>query len=279
MSTTVAQSASRVSPAGATRFATPRFYWCVAILLASAVSMQGLAAWFEGHFRKEALPLIRPLYEFDLARLAPEYRLYEKQPAPLNNEMIEALGTREYLNWLLIDETKKPADPTRMVRVFITYYTGKPDLVPHEPRECMVAGGFTIRNEETVAFDIPRTDGSKAQIPVAVLDFEEPQRAESFTAPRIMPVTFFFWANGDYTTTRLGVRRAVANLSHRYAYYTKIEVSFSAETNAMAWPDREAAKAASEALLRKLMPVLWDNHYQNWDAILAGKPLKSASQP
>lgn len=271
--TTVASTEYRPAAARAARpWASPRYYWCVAILAASALSMQGMAAWFDNYFRKLELPLKRHLYELRPELLEPEYVRHVRQPPPLAAEELENLGTDELLNWLLLDTSKAPDDPTRMVHLFITYYTGKPDMVPHEPRECRGAAGQRLLDEDTAFVTIDRPDGSAAQIKLAVLDFELPPRGDQVGAGTgRQTVLFFFWANGRYVTTRNDVRIAVANLRHRYAYYTKFEMFFSNETRTQ-FAGREESVAAGAALLRKLMPPLWRDHYQDWDAIVAGQP-------
>jgi hypothetical protein len=280
--TTMEQANVRVARAAAGNAARPwastRFYWCVGILLVSAAGMQGLAAWFQNYFRKLELPLKQPLYQLNASRLEPEYIRFERQPQPLGDEELENLGTRELLNWVLVDTTRKPGDPTRLAHLFVTYHTGKPDMVPHEPRECRRAAGQSLVGEQMMTVAVDGPEGHPVEIPVAVLDFEEPPRAEHLgAAPRKQTVMFFFWANGRYVTTRNEVRVSVANLAHRYAYYTKFEVSFSDEQFRV-YPDRETAKSAGAALLRKLLPVMWQDIYQDWNAILAGKPPVTGKQ-
>ena len=72
-------------------------------------------------------------------------------------------------------------------------------------------------------------------------------------------------------TTRTGVRAAVSNLWDRYAYYCKIEISFVNDAM-LKRADRAQSVAATEQLLRKLMPVLWDDHFQDWEALKTGAP-------
>jgi len=274
MQTMVAETPRRDvfrAPLAARRWGSPRFYICVAILLISAAGMQALAAWFEGYFQKMPLPLRKPLWELDVSKLGPEYRLHEVQPHPLPKEEIENLGTEELLHWFIIDETKSPGDPARVARVFVTYFTGKPDMVPHEPRECWVAGGYALVGVDRTTVPIELPDGRKHEIGVEVLDFEKQARAATLDGPPPrQTVLFFFWANGKFVTTRNGVRFAVMNLKHRYAFYTKVEVTFMNEPGT-ASPDREAAKKAVQPLLQKLVPVLMTDHYQDWDAITAGR--------
>jgi len=80
-----------------------------------------------------------------------------------------------------------------------------------------------------VKVDRPDPGAPGADINVAVLDFEEPPRSTCSRRPAPDDRAVLFWANGRYVTTRNEVRLSVANLRHRYAYYTKLEISFSDE--------------------------------------------------
>ncbi len=262
--------------ATARRTTSPRFYVCVAILLVAAASMQFVAQLLGGYFRKAPVPLKRPLDALDQAKLLPEYRTHRRQPEPLSPETVENLGTEQYLEWYLVDRDRDPADPTAVVHVFITYHTGQPDLVPHNPKECYRAGGADYQAETTITVEIARSDGETVRIPVSVLEFDPPRRRGSpgrvgSADGRRLVVAYFFYANGKYVTSRTGVRTAVANLWDRYAYYSKIELSFT-DNGLTGLPDRDEAIAATRRALRKLMPILWEDHYQDWEALKNGRP-------
>jgi len=262
--------------ATARRRTSPRFYVCVAILLAAAVSMQSVAGLLGGYFRKAAVPLKRPLDALDQGKLLPEYSPHRRQPEPLSPETVENLGTEEYLLWNLRDWQRTPADPTAVAGLFVTYYTGQPDMVPHNPKECLHAAGLTLRKEGRIEVSVPGPHGASVNIPVSVLEFDLPQRGGTLLgggladAPRLV-VAYFFYANGRYVTSRTGVRTAVANLWDRHAYYSKIELSFT-DDGFGKLPDRAAVEGASRRLLRKLMPILWEDHYQDWEALKSGTP-------
>jgi hypothetical protein len=260
----------------ARRTTSPRFYVCVAILLVAAASMQFVAQLLGGYFRKDAVPLKRPLDLLNQDKLLPEYRTHRRQPPPLSPETVENLGTEQYLQWYLVDQNCGSEDPTAVVHLFITYHTGQPDLVPHNPKECYAAGGADYRDETTITVEVARPDGEVVKIPVSVLEFDPPGHARTLSParaggkPRLI-VAYFFYTNGKYVTSRTGVRTATANLWDRYAYYSKIELSFT-DSGLTERPDREAAIAATRRLLRKLMPILWEDHYQDWEALENGVP-------
>lgn len=251
---------------------SPRFYACVAVLLATAGGMQVAAGVLEGYFRKLPLPLKKPLHLLDVNRLGPEYILYRMQPSPLSPEMIETLGTEEYLQWNLTDTQSDPGSPTSLARLFITYHTGGMTMVPHRPQECMSAAGMIFREGGIAQFTVPDASGQSWTIPVDVLEFEVPPRdlqiIPTGAGPGRMYVAYFFFTNGKYVTSRTEVRNAISTFKDKYAYYSKIEVSFSDEQ--MRSADRKQTEEATLRLLRKIMPILWADHYQDWEAIRNG---------
>ena len=112
---------------------------------------------------------------------------------------------------------------------------------------------------------VPGSGAPQDKIPVRVLTYQTPKRGVgSFQLLPNDPVTvmYFFHTNGSYATTRNQVRVSQANLWDRYAYYAKIEVSFSNRT-------REESIAALETLLRKVVPILLNDHFQDWEALTA----------
>lgn len=243
------------------KFASTRYYVVLAVLGVSALGLQSLAHVLDAYFQKEPLPLKRPLHTLSVAKLGPQYVLYPTQLPPLTDELIENLGTKEYLNWRLVDTTVDRRASTRIARLFITYYTGQPDMVPHEPRECQQAAGWELVHDDLFHVAMPGPDGEDVRIPVDALDFVPPEGGSGQT----LTVLFFFYANGKYMTTRGEVRLATSNLADRYAYYSKIEVSFINEGGTRS-ADHEAAKEAGARLLKKLMPILWADHYPDWEA-------------
>lgn len=234
--------------------------------------MQGLAAYFEVTFRKQAAPLKRPLIAMDIGKLAPEYRLNAIQPHPIGDEMLASLGTEEYLQWNLNDLGVPLDDPTRVAHLFITYYTGKPDAVPHNPKDCYTASGAELVGDTEVTIEMPGPHGDPVLIPISVLEFSRKMRSNLIVpeSESLQVVAYFFYANGKYVTSRTGVRRAIATLSDKYAYYSKIELTFSDAKTGVNLANREQTIAAVEKLLRKVMPILWSDHYQDWEALKDG---------
>ena len=249
-------------------WASARYYVCVALLVVSAVGMKALAGYLGGHFRKAAVELKRPLTEFDWRKLAPRYRPHRIQPRLPNEETLQALGTDECLQVRLVDTTREGRDSTAVANVFITYYTGQPDMVPHVPEECYLAGGYDPANRpETVNVRVTGVGAPNDEIPVRLLQF---QSQDGRNRPTVM---YFFHTNGHYETTRTRVRLRLARLSERFAYYAKIEVNFTNDSDdprVQRHAEREASVEALQSLLQRLMPVLLEDHLA-WDLVQSGQ--------
>ncbi|MFH1748573.1 MAG: exosortase-associated EpsI family protein [Planctomycetota bacterium] len=260
-SNTTAQTGSHLPAAANARRrgpASPRYYVCLALLIISAIGMQALARALGGYFRKEAVPLKQPLLALDWRKLEPAYRPHLIQAPSLNEEQLQALGTHEYTNMRVIDVQREREDPVRVANIFITYYTGQPDMVPHVPDECYLAGGYDpVGGPQTTTVSVPGVGAPDDEIPIRVLEF---QSREGEDRPTVL---YFFHVNGDYKTRREEVRVRLANLLERYAYYAKIEVSFTNDpdnTRPRRYAGRMESLQALEALLRGLMPVLLEDH-------------------
>ena len=227
--------------------------------------MQLLAAVAGIHFRKDPVPLKSPLDSLNWAALEPRYRQHLVQPEPLDEEMILQLGTEQYLQARLTDTQSDRKSKERLAHVFITYYTGQPDLVPHVPDECYLAGGYdAVGTPETIPVHVPGIGAPDDHIPVRVLQFKSRDQDTRVT------VMYFFHANGQYRATRDGLRWLfTTDPFERYAYYAKIEVTFSSDSGkqrVVRQAEKTEAVQALEPLLQELMPVLLKDHLA-WDRI------------
>ncbi len=254
--------------------ASARYYVCLGLLVLSALTLEGLARVFELNFRKQPVPLKKPLYAIDRSKLLPDYELHPIQAEPLSAEMIESLGTDEYLQWRVVDLSRDPADPLRVAHITVTYYTGKPDMVPHIPDECISAAGWQLVSADTEAFPMEGVKAKDDRIPVRVCVFESGVAGDTFTtgasAVPQMTVLYFFYTNGRYCTSRYEVRLAQQNLFDRYAYYSKIEVRFS-DGQFRRLAGREESVQAARPLLKRVLGILLADHYQDWEALSSGQ--------
>ena len=268
---TTSVDASAAPSVAVSRGLAPSWRWVTAVVLlfGGAAALLTLAPWLEWYFEKQPVPLKKPLAQFNDAALGWPYEKAPLQPRPIDADTLQSLGTEELLQRLIIDRSAAPTDPTSLASLFVTYYTGKPDLVPHVPDECYLAGGYErIGPSEDEEIEVPGIGAPNDKLNVRVIEFRDKQlgavvgdEAPTFT------VMYFFLANNEYCTTRNGVRVLMSDLRARYAYYAKFEVRFVSRDGARG-ADREASLAALERMLARLMPVMFEQHLADWDELL-----------
>jgi hypothetical protein len=242
----------------------PAFLICVVVLAIAAGATIKL-----GVIKKELLPLKKSFDALNEERSAP-YRVVEKLKIE-NEDILKALGTQDYIEWIL-EDTESPANSAvKRCMLFVTYY-GRPDRVPHVPEECYTGGGFQILAPDTgvrfgcrmgrlapdsVTFEIKKAgferkiDGTYLVFGRVKTDFR--QRLEKF------PVLYFFNVSGEYVGSRGKARFALnKNLFKKYTYFSKVELVFN---QMLSSPSKEEAVAAGEKLLGVLLPILEEEHW------------------
>ncbi len=172
----------------------------------------------------------------------------EGEGAPLTAEIIEELGTDQYIDrrYVLSDAD---GDGLQLM-LHITYYTGLIDAVPHVPDRCLVAGGLVPKARPKnlplniddsqwvfsseylnkgrpypVVIHYDRVTGKPVRVRMPIGDFqlrttefgsEENQRLRVYAG-------YFFIANGETMPNPLDVRKFAFDLTSRYAYYAKVQ--------------------------------------------------------
>lgn len=232
------------------RFFTPHYVVAVLILLAAAI-LVGPVAWSMNFQQgKEAIPLRKPLSAMDVDRLRP-YRVVER--ITLDAPILDALGTDQYINWRLQDTSLPPGDPLYEVLLFVTYETGGQNLVPHVPDECRLGAGYQaaqLHENRQI-----RIDGElKREVPLRVCTFV---KTAVFHKDEVS-VVYLFHANGEFAGTRDQVRIAFNDPRDRFAYFSKIEVSFPRAS-------REQNVEGGAKLLGRLLPVLISDHLPEFE--------------
>ena len=237
------------------------FVLCVVMLAICAAGIHVGAQQLKWHFRKLPLPLRKPLDELNRAKLSP-YKVIQSVKIP--KEIEEELGTKEYLQWYLEDTSLEKGDPLRSLTLFVTYYTGDPDRVPHVPDWCYVGGGGSIRKAENIELVVPNNGTAQDELPMRVLEI-----SLSGPAGQLDKVAgYFFAVNGDYRCTRTDVRLRVNRLTDRYAYFSKVEISVPGTKGV---PDDQVV-AALNRLAKKVVPILAAEHWPDWAATKKKKP-------
>ena len=241
----------------------PAFVVCVAVLLSAAIAKEAVIRVLGVQMTKQPIALQHPLEEMDDTPLAP-FELKNNSRIQ-NRDVLESLGTEEYLQWILEDSEAEPTSPTRYCSLFITYYTGNPDMVPHVPDECYVGGGNTREKAETVSIRDCRPDGEDLRFQyVAFKNVDrETMREDKFS------VQYFFNANGKYSENRTDTRLILgSNWFSKYSYFCKVEWKFSGVSSfGPIYPDKEQTLQASGKLLERLLPELEKNHWPDWEKI------------
>jgi len=230
------------------------FLVCLLFLAVSAAGVQVGAKRLGLHFVKLPLELQKPFDQLNEVNLAP-YQVIRKLQIE-NEDIVDELGTEDYLQWLLEDPSVAKSDPSRILMVFITYYTGDPGQVPHVPEVCYTGAGSEITEGQNRKIQIRDKEGKPVTIPVRVLS--ELRRIQG--RERSSKIVYFFGANGGYVSSRNGLRLRLNNWYDKYAYFSKVEVSFPNGEGM----STEAAVKAVEKLMRKLVPILTVEHWPIW---------------
>jgi len=235
------------------------FVVCVLLLL-GAIGSFHLIARATGSstgIPKEAAWPRKPLRLLDRAKLAP-YELMPGGAADIKPEILDALGTREYIQWSLEDTSIPDRTSTeRFVHLFVTYYTDDPGQVPHVPEECYQGGGYSQTSEELVEIPVPALGQAVA---FKVLTFE----GSAFLGRESRVVLYTFHTNGRFAPDRHMVRAILNDPRAKHAYFTKVELSFGSQ---QAMPSREQAIEAARRFLQKALPVLVNDHWPDWNAV------------
>ncbi|MBI4582334.1 MAG: hypothetical protein HY718_21750 [Planctomycetes bacterium] len=235
-------------------FRNGAFLVCLVLMLTLAGGYQAMVSASGTKLTKKPVPLRRPLKLLDTTRLTP-YEL--RHAGDIKAEILDALGTREYIEWTLEDTSIGKNLPERLIHLFVTYYTGTPGQVPHVAEECYKGGGYRALGEDLVEVPIPELQQT---ISVKVVTFEPPvfQRRESAV------VMYVFHTNGRFAPDRRVVRTILNNPRDEHAYFTKVEISFGTSE---ACPPRDQAIEAGKRFLQKVIPILVREHWPDWAAV------------
>ena len=217
-------------------------------LAISAISIRVVAEQLNVHLRKES---IQP--RLAIASLPPQLGSWHKvgEDVVLSEEMIESLGSGQFLTRTYALDGN--AASSRLT-LHVVYYTGQIDAVPHVPDRCFVAGGYesqmavpenidlNIDQSEWVLLDespkelghvypqIQRphpvtSDQETIRLPLG--DFQ--LRTSEFRHPDMgeTPIFagYFFLANGQVAVTPGDVHRFAFDLSSKYSYYCKVQIT------------------------------------------------------
>jgi len=228
------------------------------VLLGSAGLLTGpVAARLNLRMNKSAIPMKKPLNTLDVTALAP-YGEVERHV--LDDPIVEALGTDQYISWTLQDLSLPVGDPLRWVSLLVTYDTGGHNLVPHTPDECRLGSGYQpAQPHENLRFPASQPAGGSREFPVRVCTFA---KTAVFNRENVT-VVYTFHCNGQFAATRDHVRLLFNAPRSRHAYFSKVEVSFPRAT-------REQSLTGAKKLMDRLLPELAAKHWPDYEAAERG---------
>jgi hypothetical protein len=180
----------------------------------------------------------------------------------------------------LVDTKADEFSPVRYCSLFITYYTGNLDQVPHVPEECYAGGGSQRVGTESVSVNVDGLVEVPATGPVSERALEWGadksvkaryvvfigQGTNIWQANSKYGVLYFFKVNGAYAGSRTEARAIMGrNLFGKYSYFSKVEWKFyGGGPGGKIFPDKAEAIAASGKLLSAVLPVMERDHWPNW---------------
>jgi hypothetical protein len=252
------------------QYVQPAFLICVAILLVAAGGMSAAVSRLGLQFIKMPIPLKKSLDDINEKALSP-WKVAEKSKIK-NNDILESLGTDQYIQWILEDTTEPENSPVRYCSLFITYYTGNPDQVPHVPEECYLGGG-KILTELPKELTFTVTVNGKPQTLAARWLLFGNKSDDAFQGDSKFGVLYFFKVNGVYAGSRDATRRVMqTNFFSKYSYFSKVEwYFFNQSSTGSRYAERDQAAAASQKLLAVIVPILENDHWPDWEKAISEK--------
>lgn len=219
------------------------------VLLAAVLGQNVLLAATQAVLIKEALPLRQPL--FSLPTKLSDWQ-QQGDDDRLTEDVIDQLGTRQFLSRTYRDTSMQPSQPGSSARLHLAYYTGTPDTVPHVPERCYVASGAAPLYKGLVSLTT-----KQGEIPTTLFTYSTQSGSTAASS-----VVYFFIANGRFLATPDQVRLQGFDPRDRYSYYCKVEVGLPGIA------DPELARQRAVALLDAAMPSIM-NCLPDWNEVTA----------
>ncbi len=248
------------------KYLQPSFMICVIILFISAAGMSLAIKNFGMYLQKEPLPLKKSLELLDRNGLG-RYKIVVKDKIG-NKDMLESLGTEDYIQWVLEDPDVSADSPVRQCLLFVTYYS-LPDRVPHVPEECYTGGGYQKLSSETLPLKLQAAETQNSgeiangrEILVKYLIFGT-RSSELWGDSSNFSVLYVFNVDGQYTNSREETRIVLnKNIFSKYSYFSKVEWKFfNTRLGQKASPSKEQTVMASVKLLKVILPILEKEHW------------------
>ncbi|MCA3005705.1 MAG: exosortase [Phycisphaerales bacterium] len=272
---------------------SPAFAAAMGVLLLSTLTLNAAVAAMGVKLRKEA---IQPENNRRVAAVPAETASWQRigKDVVLSQEMVDELGTGNYLTRFYVRRDVQPGQRPVRLELHLAYYTGMIDTVPHVPERCVTGAGWTIQGfpitmplaldsnawkpdpsavtpDGALLLTAPLSsaaaiDAGKSRIRLPRNPQDIQLRVSVFSGPRDarLHAGYFFIANGGHVPNAEGVRALAFNLTDRFAYYLKVQVS----SMDVATPEDLAREASS--LLGELLPDIM-RCVPDWADVQAGR--------
>ena len=248
------------------------FLICLTVLALAAGFKEAVIEWSGAKLKKLPIPLRKSLDDLDESKLPP-YRVGHK--SQIDPDVLDELGTEDYIQWELEDTGADALSPTRYCSLFITYYTGDPDRVPHVPEECFTGAGNQLFSRQEVALTLDigqtqiaglKTNSGKPELSARYLAFSR-KKTNVWMPDSKFGVMYFFKANGKFASSRTGTRTIMGkNLFGTYSYFSKVEWKFyGIRSGGMIYGNKADVLCAGEKLISVLLPLLENEHWPDWE--------------
>lgn len=250
------------------------FLIAVVVLSVSAVGLNAAEQFLRLHFRKQPVPLARPL-----EAIPPQLGHWRQvsKDEPLGHDLLETLGTDQYLFRDFVDERIVGAErlgqlvsaaaadrrrllaevqrehPEAVISLGLTYYTGMVDTVAHIPDRCIIADGYQPTEYEVVSWP-----AGEESIEVRFVNFQDQTGYSRIDRS----VAYFFHVNGHWESDPLAVRKRLQNLFEKHGYYAKVELQTFV-------PDRQASAKVITDFLSRILPEVRKS-LPDWQRVTAG---------
>ncbi|HEY4330813.1 MAG TPA: hypothetical protein VGN88_13815 [Phycisphaerae bacterium] len=203
----------------------------VATVLATGIaSVRGLETALHATFDKPPAPLQKPLPYMHKELGDPVRYVAVGSDEILDSEVVETLGTTDYLVRQYRDETLAQQLPGALVNLNLNYYpTGS--STPHVPEICWAGSGRDEVGGARNIFEVKgvkRHDGSTVDLRMKMISFLPPAgdpTAAPSGEPMYSNVAYVFQVNGDYVAQTQEVMSRFWKASYKFAYHAKIEVT------------------------------------------------------
>ena len=238
----------------------PSIHYGLAVLVLATGAIGMKAAKSRGLLTvlKKPLPIRKPLRDLDRDSLGSLEVLSVRR---LGTDIVQELGTEEYINWVLADSRLKKQS-LASVYLSVTYYTDVLDQVPHVAEECYFQGAFAPAGDESLVL---MSDRLGQEIPVRRLSFFPPREFVKKTY-----VYYTIRVNEAFYTNRQSVRWRMGSPNDTHLYYSKVEVCFqNVEMKSLDRLDRRA-KELLEMVIVELEKSHWPKRGTEHGGIQAG---------